>query len=101
MRIFVRWIGASLPLVQIGETVSIGILIEDIPFRDWQAKLLKPVIWHRWVYLCILQRRRQTVGTDKMFFRNEKPRAAAGLPLRRVLELLGGTIKLNSLGGRR
>ena len=36
-----------------------------------------------------------------MFFRDEKPRAAAGLPLRRVLDLLGRTIKLNSLSRRR
>ena len=73
MRILIRWIGLSLPLIEIGEAVAIGIFIESIRILDRQAKLLEPLIRHGRVHHCGLQRRRQVVRTDEMFFRNEKP----------------------------
>src|SRR5205809_7758180 len=100
MRILIRWIGLSLPFIEIGEAVVIGIFIEDIRILDRQAKLLEPLVRYGRMYHCGLQRRRQVVGADKMFFRNEKSRAPAKLPLRGLLELFGSTIKLDSLARR-
>ena len=101
MRLLVRWIGVSLPLVEIGEAVAIGILFENVGILDGQSILFEPIVRHRRMDLCVLQRRRQTVCADEMSFRNEKPGARAGFPLRRVLELLGGAIEFNRDGRRR
>src|SRR6266487_3507678 len=67
------WIGLSLPFIEIGEAVVIGIFIEDIRILDRQAKLLEPLVRYGWMHHSGLQRCRQVVGTDEMFFRNEKP----------------------------
>src|SRR5439155_6069408 len=83
------------------EAVGIGILIESIRVFDGQSVFFKPVIRYRGMNLCVLQRRRQTVSADKMSFRNEKPGAPSGFPLRGMLELLCGAIEFNSRARRR
>src|SRR5205809_6201209 len=100
MRILIRWIGLSLPFIEIGEAVVIGIFIEDIRILDRQAKLLEPLVRYGRMHHCGLQRRRQVVGADEMFLRNEKPRTPAEFPLGRLLELFRSTIKLDSLARR-
>src|SRR5207247_914461 len=100
MRILIRWIGLSLPFIEIGKAVAIGIFIEEIRILDRQAKLLEPLVRHGRMYHCGLQRRRQVVGADEMFFRNEKPRTPAEFPLRGLLELFRSTIKLDSFARR-
>ncbi len=101
VRILVRWVGASLPLIQIGEAVGIGILIENIRVLDRQVVFFEPVVRHRRMHLRVLQRRRPTVCADEMFLRNEKPRARAGFPLCRMLELLRGASEFDRDGRRR
>src|SRR4030095_9870596 len=101
MRILVRWIGATLPFVEIGEAVTIGILIENVALLDRQGILFEPVVRHWRMDLCVLQGCRQTVGADEMSFWNKKPGPRAGFPLRRVLELLCGAIEFNRDRGRR
>jgi len=49
------------------------------------------------MHLRVLQRSRQAVCADEMFFRNEKPRAGAGFPLCRMLELLRCAIECEAL----
>src|SRR5882672_9551453 len=100
MRILLRWIGATLPFVEVGEAVTIGILIENVAILDRQGKLFEPVVRHWRMDLCVLQGCRQTICSAEMSFRNEKSGARAGLPWRRVLELLCGAIEFNRNGGR-
>src|SRR5438046_386860 len=47
------------------------------------------------MHLRVLQRGRQTVRADEMFFRNEQPGAGAGFPLCRMLELLRCAIEFD------
>src|SRR6266508_5839732 len=101
MRILVRRIGSTLPFVEIGEAVAIGILIESVGILDGKSILFEPLVRHRRMDLGILQRCGQTVCSDEMSFRNEKAGASARLPLRWVLELLCGVIELNRHGRRR
>ena len=53
------------------------------------------------MHLGILQRGRQAVCADEMSFRNKKPRARAGFPLCRLLELLRCAIEFHRDGGLR
>ena len=94
--VLVGRIGVAVPFIKVGEAIAIGILIESICIRDWQTISLKPLIWHRWVYLCVLQCRRQTVCADKLFFRDEESRTTAGFPLCWMVELTCGPIELKS-----
>ena len=73
MRIFFRRVGAALPFIEIGEAVLIGVLIESVVVFDWQTVFFEPVIGNWSVHLRVLQRGRQAVRADEMFFRNEQP----------------------------
>ena len=81
MRTRIRGVGAALPLVEIGKTVFVGVLIENVGVFDVQTVFFKPFIWDRRMHLGILQRGRQAVWADEMSFRNEKSRARAGLSI--------------------
>jgi hypothetical protein len=94
MRIFVRRIGASLPFVKIGKAVFVRILIESVGVFDRQAIFFEPLIWNWWMHLGILQRGRQTVGADEMFFRNKKSGTGAGSPLIRMLQFFRRAVEL-------
>jgi len=47
------------------------------------------------MHLRVLQRRRQAVGADEMFLRDEQTGPGAGFPLDGLLELLRGAIELH------
>ncbi len=53
------------------------------------------------MHLGVLQRGRQAVRADEMFFRNKKAGARAGSPLCRMLELLRRAIEFDCDCGRR
>src|SRR5207245_783945 len=88
-------------LVEIGETVFVGVLIENVGVLNGQTEFFKPLIWNRWMHLGVLQRGRQAVRADEMFFRNKKAGARAAFPLCRMLELLRRAIELRRDGRRR
>src|SRR6266550_4602062 len=80
MRILIRWIGLSLPFIEIGEAVVIGIFIEDIRILDRQAKLLEPLVRYGRMHHCGLQRRRKVAGAFPQHDQARQP-CPAGRPL--------------------
>src|SRR5439155_7099520 len=86
---------------EISEAVFVGVLIESVGVFDRQTVFFEPLIRNRGVHLGVLQRRRQAVCADKMFFRNEQPGALAGFPLCRILELLRRAIEFDRDWGLR
>src|SRR6266540_6351823 len=101
MRILFRGIGVPLPFVEIGETVFVWVLIENAGVFDGQTVFFEPLIWDRRMHLGVLQRGRQAVCADEMFFWNKKPEARAGSPLCRMLKLFCPVIEFDRDGGRR
>src|SRR6266550_2067180 len=85
----------ALPLVQIGESVSVRVLREHVGIGDRQAELLEPLVRHGWMNLGCLERRRQPAGADEMFFRNEQAGAATEGPLRRLMKFVGCRLKVD------
>ena len=86
MRILIVRIGMPLPFVKICKPVAVWVLFQNIGVGDGQVELFQPLIWNGWMHHRGLERGRQTIGVDKMFLRNKKPRALMGCPLRRLLK---------------
>src|SRR5438132_14399170 len=76
------------PLVEIGETIAVGILFEHIAIRDRQTELLKPFVRHWGMHFRRMQSRRLAVSADEMLLRNEEPGTSAKRPLWRLTQML-------------
>src|SRR6267378_4786621 len=88
MRVSIGWIGMALPLVEIGEAIAVGILLEHVAIGDRQAELLKPFVRYRRMHFRRVQSCRLAVSADEMLLRNEQPGTSAKRPLWRLAQLL-------------
>src|SRR5579864_3563321 len=98
MRINVARTGMAGPFVQIIESVIVWVLLENVRIGDRQSKLFQPFVRNWRMNLRSLECRRQTVRSDKMFFRDKKSGPSAECPLRWLMQFFDRSIQLLCLG---
>jgi hypothetical protein len=96
MRILVRRHGVILPFLEVAKAIAVRVLGENARVRDGELEVLQPLVGHRRMHLGGLQRRRQAVRGDEVFFGNEKTGASAESPLCRLPEFLHGVLDFES-----